>query len=525
MRDILNLLDSVVTEGVGLANRNPGDLYKNAQGDVIEFQSLNFYPDLGKFDSEEELAQAVDQINQQHNIKWVNTYNYKKHGAFAIATFTDQTGKEYYLGKFLPEIMANRRDNKFAHDEMPGGFKYATGRGASENAGYQPSQVLTQFDNNTPESIADQIIAKFGPDSDEARAVELFVAAKDFPVTIPAGNMNYNAFSVYFCEMLQPIAFVKGMTVKGNAQECVDLYFGPGQTMVGSTIGFNSGKGGLLSDSRLTNADGNSINISTKNATGGAKASAQNLRIEFDKLKSTPKGAKLLKKHESALQIINFFDGDAHYSAPLEIATMAKIITPQEAQQIMTLKNSKLGLGQDPGKILSPKLMEWYNAHLAAWKKPVVPIHAIMLIIAKRVVDYVNNKTNFSSAASEILNNGALIQVNTMIKKSGENFIFEGLQSHYPSQAVTGVLLSTEKAYWNTGAQGNMPFKILFNGAKPEKETDIDVDGAETKAPAKTTAQDLDTVGKQRSKVKASAVGVEKDKKFSKKALGRDYQR
>ena len=522
MRDILNLLDTI-TEGVGLANRNPGDLYKNVQGDVIEFQSLNFYPDLGKFGSEEELVQAVDQINQQYNIEWVNTYNYKKHGAFAIATFTDQNGKEYYLGKFLSEIMANRRDNKFAHDEIPGGFKYASGRGSSENAGYQPSQVLTQFDDNTPESIAQQITTKFGPDSDEARAVELFVAAKDFPVTIPAGNMNYNAFSVYFCEMLQPIAFVKGMTIKGNAQECVDTYFGPGQTLIGATINFNSGKGGLLSDSQLTNADGNRINISTKNASGGAKASAQNLRIEFDKLKSTPKGAKLLKKHESALQIINFFDGDAHYSAPLKIAALAKIITPEEGNEIMSLKNVKLGLGEDPSRFLSPKLMEWYNSHLAAWKKPVVPIHAMMLIIAKQVVNYVNTETNFSNAASEILNNGALIQVNTMIKKSGDNFVFEGLQSHYPSQAVTGVMLSTEKAYWNTGAQGNMPFKILFNGAKPEKEIDIDMAGPET--PAKNTTADLDTVSQQRSSVTAAAGGVAKPKRFSKAALGRDYQR
>ena len=523
MRDILNLLD-VITEGVGLANRKPGDLFKNPQGDVIEFQNLTFYPEVGHFQNSQEAVETAQNLGL--NIRWVNqpkggTQNPTE--AFGIATFTDAAGKEYYLGKYFTDIKANRRDNNFKHDDIPGGFKYATGRGASENAGYQPSQVLTQFDNNTPESIAEQIIAKFGVDSDEARAVELFITAKDFPVTIPAGSMNYNAFSVYFCEMLQPIAFVKGMTVKGNAQECVDLYFGPGKTMVGSTISFNSGKGGLLSDSRLTNSDGNSINISTKNATGGAKASAQNLKIEFDKLRATPNGAKLLKKHEFALQIIDLFEGDAHYSAPLEIATIAKIITPQEASDVMSLKNAKLGLGEDPSNILDPKLIGWYNEHLAAWKKPVVPIHAMMLIIAKKVVNYVNTETNFSKAASEILNNGALIQVNTMIKKSGDNFVFEGLNSHYPSQAVTGVMLSTEKAYWNTGAQGNMPFKILFNGAKPTK--DVDIDSPVTVAPAKTTSQDLDAVTQKSSGLKASAGGVEKPARFSKKALGRDYQR
>ena len=520
MRDILNLLDSVLTEGVGLANRQPGDIFKNAQGEVIEFQGLTFYPKVGNFENSAEMFKVIQDLGL--NIHWVN--NAKSGGAsptdaFGVATFTTQDGQEYYLGKYFTDIKANRRDNKFEHDKIPGGFTYASGRGASENAGYQPSQVLTQFEDNTPESIAQQIITKFGPDSDEARAIEIFIAARDFPVTIPAGNMNYNAFSVYFCEMLQPIAFVKGMTVKGNAQECVDLYFGPGQTMIGSAIGFNSGKGGLLSDSRLTNSDGNSINISTKNASGGAKASAQNLKIEFDKLKSTPKGAKLLKKHESALQIINFFAGEAHYSAPLEIATLAKIITPNEAAEIMTLKNSKLGLGEDPGEIVSQKLIGWYNEHLAAWKKPVVPIHAMMLIIAKKVVNYVNTKTNFSSAASEILNNGALIQVNTMIKKSGDNFIFEGLKSHYPSQAVTGVMLSTEKAYWNTGAQGNMPFKILFNGTPPTKDVDVDSPSSE---PVAVSDQDSADVLQQRSKVKAAS---EPEKLGTDKALGRKRQK
>ena len=41
MRDILNQLE-IIAEGVGLANRKPGDLFKNPQGDVIAFQNLDF---------------------------------------------------------------------------------------------------------------------------------------------------------------------------------------------------------------------------------------------------------------------------------------------------------------------------------------------------------------------------------------------------------------------------------------------------------------------------------------------------
>ena len=524
MRDILNLLDTL-NEGVGLANRKSGDLFKNPQGDVIEFQGLTFYPEVGRYQNSAEMLDAAQQLGL--NVHWVNTPKGGTNSpteAFGIATFTTQDGQEYYLGKYFTDIKANRRDNKFEHDRIPGDFKYQSGRGATENAGYQPSQVLTRFDNNTPESIAQQIIAKFGDDSSEAQAIKIFIAAKDFPVTIPAGNMNFNAFSVYFAEMLQPIAFVKGMTVKENAQDCVDIYFGPGQSLVGTTISFNADKGGMLSDSMLTNSEGKSINLSTKNATGGAKASAQNLKIEFEKLKASPQGAKLLAKHQSVLDIINKFGKDTHYSAPLEIAVDKQLITEREAAQVMMLKNANLGLGEDPNQFLSKRLMTWYNEALTKRKEPVVPIHTIMLIIAKKVVEYVNTKTNFSSAASDILNNGALIQVNSLVKKSGDNFVFEGLNSHYPSKAVTGVMLSTEKAYWYTGAQGNMPFKILFNGAKPEKEDDAEAAGS---APVTSpTTVDLDAVTQRRSKVTARAGGVEPDKKLgSEKTLGRKRQK
>ena len=166
--------------------------------------------------------------------------------------------------------------------------------------------------------------------------------------------------------------------------------------------------------------------------------------------------------------------------------------------------------------------MGWYNEYLAKWKKPVVPIHTMMLIIATKVANYVNTQTNFSEAASEILNNGALIQVNTMIKQVGDNFVFEGLNGRYPGQAVTGVELTTEKAYWTTGAQGNMTFKILFNNAKPSA---VDATDNIMNEPTAAEPIDLDVVAQQRSKVTARAGGVEKTKRFSKESLGRDYQR
>ena len=59
MRDLLNLLDNVLTEGVGLANRKPGEKFKNSVGDIITFQGLKFYPESGKFPTGNDLSDAI----------------------------------------------------------------------------------------------------------------------------------------------------------------------------------------------------------------------------------------------------------------------------------------------------------------------------------------------------------------------------------------------------------------------------------------------------------------------------------
>ena len=144
-----------------------------------------------------------------------------------------------------------------------------------------------------------------------------------------------------------------------------------------------------------------------------------------------------------------------------------------------------LDLGDTPiGKnIISAKLEEWYNNYLKNWKKPVVPIHTMMLIIAFKVTKHVNENTNFSASASDILNNSALIQVYNDVIPSDKDFLIRGMHAVYPSQAVTGVKLTTEKAYWTTGAQGNMTFHILYNGESGGVGSS-DAPAPETSAPA-----------------------------------------
>jgi hypothetical protein len=88
------------------------------------------------------------------------------------------------------------------------------------------------------------------------------------------------------------------------------------------------------------------------------------------------------------------------------------------------------------------------------------------------------------------------------------------------------VLLSAAKVFYSTGSKGNFTFVMLYNGAKEYEELE---DGDEPvpadTAPAKISTDDLDAKTQQRSGVTARKGGLEEEERFSKAALGRDYQR
>jgi hypothetical protein len=532
MRDILNLLDTVVTitEGVGLANRQPGDLFKNPEGDTIVFQNLDFFPESGSYNDLNDAETAIADVSKSLNIApeqiaWTNQPPARRqladegggYAGFGIATFTDQaTNQNYYLGRWFKTISPNRVKNNFAHEYIPGGFKFASKVGAKENTGYKPSEVLTQFQDNTPETIMNQIVEKFGKGSDEVVATATFMQASKFPVSFPKGRINFTAFRDYFCEMLQPCALVMGKQIKGNAQEAATIFFGPGSGYGDATISFNNNVTGGLYDSLLVSPEGKQIKLSSKGKSG-ANASVVNLLRSIEELQVAPKGKKLLEKHKDVIDILNTIDKGGHAGAPLKLAVDYKMITEREAGEIMTLK-AYGPKDQIPWR--NEKLKELYMSRKPKdWSK-VVPLEHMLSVVAYRVADYVNNNTNFGQAASEILNHSALVQMYTEATESADTITITGFRAVYPSNTVSGVLLDASKAYMSTQGKGNFTFKILKNGAKESDLDPVDNQADEPKASAKTTAQDLDAVAQQRSDVTASP-----EKLGSEQALGRKRQR
>lgn len=473
MRHYLELL----TESVGLANRRSGDLWQNDQGDQIVFQSLTFYPEVGSYETNEDLQAALAQAAQETGVSvdsmvWSNQP--RGAGAFAIAHFKDANDetRDYYVNRWFRDISPNRTENNFPND-LPGGFKLQTKTAKKERAGYKPTDILTKLDDLTPADIVDQVKAKFGESSDEARAIEIFVAGKPTD-PIPLGNMNFEAFTNYFSEMLQPMALVLGKPVKGNAKDAEAKFFG-NQGFSTCTISFGGSKIGGLTDSSLTNPEGRTIGISTK-AKSGAKASAKNLDDKVKEMIADPDGRKLLDRYKEEVGLLAMIVDGGYIDGPLNLAVNYGMIDASEKAQVKALR--KLGPQNIVGQgLLSKRLEKLYKERKAADPSTIVPFYHMLAAIAYPVADYINANTNFGEAASTILNFGAFMQAYTNATKRGDSIILNEFTYEYPSTAVTDVLLSAHKTYYSTGNKGNFTFKIMKNGATVEE-----VDAAETDA-------------------------------------------
>jgi len=121
----------------------------------------------------------VAQIAQQmgigiEQIHWTNAEPPNGAG-FGIAAFTGEDGISYYLGRYFKNVSPNRSQNNFPHDAIPGQFKFQSKAGQKESSGLRPSDWLTQYQKNTPQTILDQAINAFGPDSAEANALRTFI--------------------------------------------------------------------------------------------------------------------------------------------------------------------------------------------------------------------------------------------------------------------------------------------------------------------------------------------------------------
>lgn len=480
MREFLDIIDTIIiTESRGLAGRKPGDVFRNSKGEEVTFDNIAFYPDGGGKYTPEQMDAALEQIQSQaDNIRWQNARQ-SKSGGVAIATFNGPNGPIYigrYLEKISPDPLQNKVPNEF--DD----FRFSGKAAAKTQAGLTPQDLLTEKNNLTIPMIMNQLSKSLGTDSPLYAVAHRIAMGEGLPLSFPAPEgISFSAFRDYFCEILQPIALMKG-TYTGNAGEAAEIFMDG--TFENCVASFDDSKNAGLSDSILTNPDGKEVKVSSKGGKG-ATASVSNLVDSVNELQNTPEGRKLLKKYDTVIDLLHDMKAAGQAGSPLILGVKYGIITEDDADQIRSLKTTAPISYDSIAKIkLSPNLKK-----LAKTKKPenldqVNLYYHLTAVVAHLAAEAVNEKTNFSKAAADILNNGALVQVYTKAKEGKEEWTLQAFDTVYPGESIKGVYLSAGKTYYSTGIKGNYTFKIdKGSGVAKEKMAD---------APAAVGVSDVD---------------------------------
>lgn len=472
MRDLIDQINRIgsvqdLDEARGLSARKQGEQFQrvgsNDDADIITFQSLDFFPPEGSYDSMEQMMQAYQQVATKVNPRpeAVNRPNARTR-AFGLVKFDTAVGPRW-LVKFAEKINPTREKNTFWQtDDIPGGFSQVGARGAKEKRGYKPSDVLTEFKSQTPDSIARQVYAKFGRDSAEGRAMQIFLRSNKFPIIIPGEGIDFTAFRDYFCEMLQPIALIRGMPVSGNADQAAQLFMKGDYS--DCVVSFNEGVSGELYDSLLVNQAGRQIKLSSKGAKG-AMASVINLLKSARELKAA--GIDLLEQYRDVIKILETIDRGNHWTGPLELAVNLGMITDRESRQVLEMRDQPKGTDIDDIPGLTNNLRRIYKERSAKDPEQVVPLEHMVASIAYKVVNEINLNTNFSEAAADILNNSAFVQMYTEAAQKGSDIIIKGFRTVWPSKLFTEVTLEAQKSYSSTASSGG---KLVFNINKDPKK-------------------------------------------------------
>lgn len=467
--DLVEYFDSnqPLDEARGLSARKPGEQFQRVgsddESDTITFRGLDFYPSEGSYDSSEEMLEVYEKLISKLPIapEAVNKPNASTK-AFGLAKFTTSVG-DRYLVKFAQKINPIREKNTFWQtSDIPGGFSQVSARGAKEKIGYKPSDVLTQFKSQTPNSIAKQVYNKFGVDSPIGKAMQIFMQADSFPVIIPGEGIDFAAFRDYFCEMLQPIALMKNMPVQGNAGQAAEVFLGGDYS--DCVVSFNEGVSGALYDSLMVAPNGKQIKLSSKGAKG-AMASVINLLKSAQELNAAGLG-RVVDQYEDVMEILKIIDNGDHYTGPLKLAERLDLITPQESNIVMSLRNVPQATPVEDIPQLTKNLRQLYRDRTAANPDAVIPLEHMVSSIAYKVVNTINTTTNFSDAAADILNNSAFVQMYTEAAKKGNDIILKGFKTVWPSKLFTEVTLEAQKSYSSTASSGG---KLVFNINKEPK--------------------------------------------------------
>ena len=469
MRDILDLLQQL-TESTGLAGRKLGDVFRNPEGTEITFNDIKFFPEGGGKLASDQLATAIAQVTQDlGNIQWQNAKSART-GGFAVSSFTTPDG-EMYIGQYLEQVKPNKTDN-YVPNQI-GDYKFGGKAAAKSQAKLSPQDLLTDKLDLTIPDIMNQLASSLGTDNPLYSVAHSIAMGEGLPIEFPIpSGVSFSGFRDYFCEILQPMALQKG-SYTGNAGEAAEVFLDG--TFANTLISFDTSKTAGLSDSIMVNPDGKTVKVSSKGGKG-ATASAKNLIDSVNDLQQTDAGRKLTKKYSEVINLLRDMQAAGQAGAPLLLGVKYGIIDDADANTIKALKNTPpVNLNAIDGLKISKNLKKLAKERTTKNPEQVNLYYHLMAAVAHDAAEQVNEKTNFSKAAADILNNGALVQVYTKAKEGKTSWVLQAFETVYPGDNTKGVYLSASKNYSSTDIKGNFTFKIDRGAGVSKDDANVDV--------------------------------------------------
>ena len=455
MRDLLDILESK-----GIANRKPGALFADGEGNEITFRSVEFYPTGGgKYATQDELQQAINQVVQQLGQKPIETNWFRNNtGGFGIASFQNAEGQPLYFIRYFKDIAPNPTENKWDNQAGLGPYRYMGTAAVKTQSNATPQDILTTKENLTAADILDQVEAKF-PGSELVTVTRHLATGGELPFTfIRVEEMPISAFQDYFCELLQPIALQTGQ-VDGEANDVAATFLAD-VSYSDCLINFGGGKTGELADSTMVAPNGQTIKISSKGKKG-AEASVVNVLDSYNELMRNPDGQKIARQVSDAIDIVQDIANTGMYQGPIKLGMRFDLITEENADILR-------GYRKQPPQSLKAYLASDAPEQLKSLAKKrntensesVDLFYHILASLAHEVANHVNNHTSFTKDAALILNNSALVQVYTKVSARGQQWTLEKFTSKWPGSSVSAIALSAAKNYMSTSVKGKFTFVV-----------------------------------------------------------------
>jgi hypothetical protein len=404
--------------------------------------------------------------------------------AFAIAVFNVvDSDKKIAFVKWITKIDPDSL-GQWDNNEL-GGFIFQGGRTLKNLSGFKPTNLLpTQTKFANPRAILNALKTNL-QNADQGKQIyqdlETLVNTGKFEFSIPASKTA--AIRDDLGEIIGPIMLWMNKIPQTDAAKRALL---KGKSWNSCSIEFPNIMNAGLVDSYLVTPDGVRIGISSK-GNKGATASVSNIYDGIETLRD--QNSDLLKKaHVKKLEkLIDILVKEKTRESPLTLGITMGLITQDQAQAIRDsfeknrferdqlkrkLKASrkfdssvdplKAQLDSGPMKLASDiQNSEFYQNQTVGYT---IGFHALAMV-AKAVVEKINQGPDFSRAALDVLNSSSLIQLHMYTKfrpdanKTTGKLTLDKWEVIFPMEFTGKLEISSEKSYWFSGQKGRMTFK------------------------------------------------------------------